>query len=43
MENNRELLEEREYTAKVQQLLYAVIQQSARLSGAHSEIGRAHV
>ena len=41
MENNRELLQEREYTAKVQQLLYAVIQQSVELSGAHTESVRA--
>ena len=41
MEENRELLEERAYTARVQQLLYAVIQQSARLSGKHSESVRA--
>lgn len=37
MDNRQELLQEQEYTARVQQLLYAVIEQSVRISGAHSE------
>ena len=41
MEKLKDLRQEQEYTAKVQQLLYAVIQQSAEISGAHSDSIRA--
>ncbi len=37
MENLKDLRQEQEYTARVQQLLYAVIQQSTQLSGGHME------
>ena len=41
MEHNEELLREREYTAHVQQLLYAVINQSEDFNDRHSQTIRA--
>ena len=40
MNNLQELQAEREYTARVQQLLLAVIEQSTQISGSHSEAVR---
>ena len=41
MERNMEFKREQEYTARVQQLMLAIIEQADRISGSHSESIRA--